>query len=458
MLVILKITVRYTHDANQPIEPSSDVLDGASSSPAYNAGIRRARRREAFTPQQSTQDQSFQDRMQNSSEIRDENAENRPKDDALRPSSQHDVGRPCQQVVEVEPAKITGGSVRATPLVQGIPLVPVSALPDRLRTVFPFPTFNAVQSKCFDRVFKSDNNFVMSSPTGSGKTAILELAICRAVAIHSTGQYKVVYQAPTKALCSERQRDWDKKFTQLGLKCAELTGDSDASDLCNVQSANVIITTPEKWDSMTRKWKDHERLMRLVRLFLIDEVHILNENRGAVLEAVVSRMKSISTDVRFVALSATVPNFQDVAAWLGTNSSEPYQPSPSERFGEEFRPIKLRKHVCGYSFKSNNDWAFEKQLDDKLPDIISKYSEKKPMMIFCATRKSCITTARLVADWSRTRNGHDPLWNHPSQSLNVQDKELRDLVPSGVDAVRGRGEGHGRSADRPPRRGRNGSG
>ena len=432
MLVILKITVRYTHDANQPIEPSSDVLDGASSSPAYNAGIRRARRREVFTPQQSTQDQSFQDRMQNSSEIRDENAENRPKDDALRPSSQHDVGRPCQQVVEVEPAKITGGSVRATPLVQGIPLVPVSALPDRLRTVFPFPTFNAVQSKCFDRVFKSDNNFVMSSPTGSGKTAILELAICRAVAIHSTGQYKVVYQAPTKALCSERQRDWDKKFTQLGLKCAELTGDSDASDLRNVQSANVIITTPEKWDSMTRKWKDHERLMRLVRLFLIDEVHILNENRGAVLEAVVSRMKSISTDVRFVALSATVPNFQDVAAWLGTNSSEPYQPSPSERFGEEFRPIKLRKHVCGYSFKSNNDWAFEKQLDDKLPDIISKYSEKKPMMIFCATRKSCITTARLVADWSRTRNGHDPLWNHPSQSLNVQDKELRDLVPSGV--------------------------
>ena len=432
MLVILKITVRYTHDANQPIEPSSDVLDGASSSPAYNAGIRRARRREAFTPQQSTQDQSFQDRMQNSSEIRDENAENRPKDDALRPSSQHDVGRLCQQIVEVEPAKITGGSVRATPLVQGIPLVPVSALPDRLRTVFPFPTFNAVQSKCFDRVFKSDNNFVMSSPTGSGKTAILELAICRAVAIHSTGQYKVVYQAPTKALCSERQRDWDKKFTQLGLKCAELTGDSDASDLRNVQSANVIITTPEKWDSMTRKWKDHERLMRLVRLFLIDEVHILNENRGAVLEAVVSRMKSISTDVRFVALSATVPNFQDVAAWLGTNSSEPYQPSPSERFGEEFRPIKLRKHVCGYSFKSNNDWAFEKQLDDKLPDIISKYSEKKPMMIFCATRKSCITTARLVADWSRTRNGHDPLWNHPSQSLNVQDKELRDLVPSGV--------------------------
>jgi ATP-dependent DNA helicase HFM1/MER3 len=348
VLLILRITGEYTHNTTQPIESSSDVLDGASSSPAFNAVRRRARQYEAITPQQDTQDQSFEDRMHSSYRIRDGEAKHRPKDDAFRSNlSQHDVGRPYQQLVEAEPPRIAGGSVRATPLVQGIPLVPVSALPDRLRTVFPFPAFNAVQSRCFDRVFKSDNNFVMSSPTGSGKTAILELAICRAVATNSTGQYKVVYQAPTKALCSERQRDWDKKFTQLGLKCAELTGDSDASDLRNVQSANIIITTPEKWDSMTRKWKDHERLMRLVRLFLIDEVHILNENRGAVLEAVVSRMKSISTDVRFVALSATVPNFQDVAAWLGTNSSEPHHPSPSEKFGEEFRPIKLRKIVCG---------------------------------------------------------------------------------------------------------------
>ena len=211
----------------------------------------------------------------------------------------------------------------ALPMCQGIRLVPVATLPDRLRIVFPYPTFNAVQSKCFDKVFRSDNNFVLASPTGSGKTVILELAICRALATSSTGQYKIVYQAPTKALCSERQRDWEVKFNKIGLKCAELTGDSDVSDLRHVQSANIIITTPEKWDSMTRKWKDHEKLMRLIKLFLIDEVHILKEDRGATLETVVSRMKSIGTNVRFVALSATVPNFNDIATWLGSNSSNP---------------------------------------------------------------------------------------------------------------------------------------
>ena len=57
--------------------------------------------------------------------------------------------------------------------------------------------------------------------------------------------------------------------------------------------------------------------MQLVRLFLVDEVHILKDERGATLEAVVSRMKSVVLNIRFVALSATVPNSEDIAIWLG---------------------------------------------------------------------------------------------------------------------------------------------
>lgn len=56
----------------------------------------------------------------------------------------------------------------------------------------------------------------------------------------------------------------------------------------------IIITTPEKWDMLTRRWKDHRGLVEVVKLFLIDEVHILNDElRGPVLETVVSRMKTI---------------------------------------------------------------------------------------------------------------------------------------------------------------------
>lgn len=244
-------------------------------------------------------------------------------------------------------------TAKGPPVVQGIQLVPVHALPDRFQTIFPFAMFNAVQSKCFESIYESNDNCVFSSPTGSGKTVLFEIAICRMLRGWQNGTFKVIYMAPTKSLCSERARDWKAKFEPLNLKCEEMTGDSDINSLHHVQRADIIVTTPEKWDSMTRKWKDHEKLVRLIKLLLIDEVHILNKDRGAALEVVVSRMKSIGSGTRFVALSATVPNSQDIATWLGRNSDTPDIPAVHKRFGEEFRPVELKRHVCGYQSTAN---------------------------------------------------------------------------------------------------------
>ncbi|KAK0644783.1 putative ATP-dependent DNA helicase HFM1 [Lasiodiplodia hormozganensis] len=281
-----------------------------------------------------------------------------------------------ENVVEAEPSNtfkpdfIREQSLRqpkqsGMPLIQGIELVSTHELPDRFRTVFPFPAFNAVQSRCFNTVYCTNDNFVVSAPTGSGKTVIFELAILRLVNSHTSSSFKAVYQAPTKALCCERQRDWEKKFQPLGLKVKELTGDTTNEQLHDVQTADLIITTPEKWDSMTRRWKDHERLVQMVKLFLIDEVHILKEDRGATLEAVVSRMKSVGTDVRFVALSATVPNFEDIAIWLGKCPTNQDISARKERFGEDFRPVKLQKHVIGFGGNTISDFGFDKILSDK---------------------------------------------------------------------------------------------
>lgn len=46
------------------------------------------------------------------------------------------------------------------------------------------------------------------------------------------------------------------------------------------------------------------------------QVHILNESRGSTLEVCISRMKTRGTSVRFVLLSATAPNIEDIAAWV----------------------------------------------------------------------------------------------------------------------------------------------
>ena len=316
----------------------------------------------------------------------------------------------------------------STPVVQGINLISTHALPDRFRQIFPYPLFNAVQSKTFQTIYKTNDNFVLSAPTGSGKTAVLELAICRLINGFTNGSYKVVYQAPTKSLCSERQRDWQAKFGPLDLQCAELTGDTEIAQLRNVQHASVIITTPEKWDSVTRKWTDHQKLMQMVKLFLIDEVHILKEDRGATLEAVVSRMKSVGSDVRFIALSATVPNSDDIAKWLGKDPMNAHIPAARERFGEEFRPVRLQKHVCGYQTTNSNDFAFEKTLNAKLPEVIAKWSQRKPIMVFCFTRNACLETAKILANWWATKGPQERYWSAPRQRITYRGQKSKGYV------------------------------
>ncbi|XP_031974074.1 probable ATP-dependent DNA helicase HFM1 isoform X3 [Corvus moneduloides] len=206
----------------------------------------------------------------------------------------------------------------------------VTEIPTQFRSIFKeFPYFNYAQSKALDDLLYTDRNFVICAPTGSGKTVMFELAITRLLmeVPQPWLNIKVVYMAPIKALCSQRFDDWKEKFGPIGLTCKELTGDTLMDDLFEIHHADIIITTPEKWDSMTRRWRDNS-IVQLVRLFLIDEVHVIkDESRGATLEVVVSRMKTVQASLcrlleshdavpplRFVAVSATIPNTQDFCA------------------------------------------------------------------------------------------------------------------------------------------------
>lgn len=57
-----------------------------------------------------------------------------------------------------------------------------------------------------------------------------------------------------------------------------------------------------------------------VKLLIIDEVHLLHEDRGAVIESIVARtlrqVESSQSLIRIVGLSATLPNYVDVADFL----------------------------------------------------------------------------------------------------------------------------------------------
>jgi ATP-dependent DNA helicase HFM1/MER3 len=426
--------------------PSSSALASQLSSPTTRASYRRAATRathaQTLTSNQVTGRQN--DDIFNEGDTREPETPARQ----ITRSAGHEYPRkpPIPSIYTPEPQAKTvtnnGPALtvphvsalalgHAPPMAHGIQLISPHELPDRIRHVFPYELFNAVQSKCFEPVYKSYDNVVVSAPTGSGKTAILELAICRVVEGCHSGTFKIVYLAPIKSLCSERLRDWTKKFSHLNLPCAELTGDTSHTEMSKVRAASIIVTTPEKWDSITRKWADHAKLVQMVKLFLIDEVHILKDPRGATLEAIVSRMKKMSAEVRFVALSATIPNSQDVATWLGKDHTSQHLPAHRETFGEDFRPVKLQRHVHGFNGMMN-DWAFEKVLDGKLPGLIQKYTRRKPILVFCYTRKSCEQTAVLLAEWWSGQREQDRAWPTPKQRVNVTSRDLKDLLDCGI--------------------------
>ena len=168
-----------------------------------------------------------------------------------------------------------------------------------------FQEFNHLQSEMSNVIANSDDNVIVSSPTGSGKTALFEMAMCRLFASNvasgnkvASKAKKIVYIAPNKALCEERQGDWSKRLMEIdpSIVCTTITGDANnaASSYGEIASANLILTTPEKWDSITRRWTEHVVLLGSVKLVVLDEVHMIGEpERGACLEAVISRLKTI---------------------------------------------------------------------------------------------------------------------------------------------------------------------
>ena len=97
-----------------------------------------------------------------------------------------------------------------------------------------------------------------------------------------TDNFKIVYVAPMKALAAEITEKLGRRLAWLGIRVREFTGDMHLSKSEIVQT-QVIVTTPEKWDVVTRKSTGDTELVQKVRLLIIDEVHMLHDERGAVI-------------------------------------------------------------------------------------------------------------------------------------------------------------------------------
>ncbi|ORY60157.1 Sec63 Brl domain-containing protein [Pseudomassariella vexata] len=325
--------------------------------------------------------------------------------------------------------------------------IPVIDMPEWARVPFSqsgAKSLNKIQSKCFPSAFEDDGNMLICAPTGSGKTNVAMLTILREIGKHrdsKTGEidldsFKIVYIAPLKALVQEQVGNFGKRLAEYGITVSELTGDRQLTKQ-QIAETQIIVTTPEKWDVITRKATDMS-YTNLVRLVIIDEIHLLHDDRGPVLESIVSRTmrKTEQTGdlVRLVGLSATLPNYRDVASFLRVDPQKGLF-----HFDGSFRPCPLKQEFIGVTdkkaikqLKTMNDITYNKVIEHV-------GANKNQMLIFVHSRKETAKTARYVRDKALEMETINQILKHDSGSREVlkdsadsaTDSDLKDLLPYG---------------------------
>ena len=319
--------------------------------------------------------------------------------------------------------------------------LPLSALKNKeYESVFnkSFQYFNPIQTQIFYSVYHSDENLLVGAPTGSGKTAIAELAILRL--FNKTSEGKVIYIAPLKSLSKERVKDWKEKFNFLKKNVIELTGDF-TPDLEILMNSDILITTPEKWDGISRNWL-HRTYVKKVNLIIIDEIHLLGLDRGPIIEVIVSRMRymchKLKTQVRFIGLSTALANSLDVAEWLGIDTKYTRKSPPGLfNFRPAVRPCPVTVHVEGFSEKKYCPRMGT--MNQPCFNAIMNFSDKKPVLIFVSSRRQTrLTALDLIALSTNNSIGiRNPFLKMSPNELNeilecVQDDNLKNSLSFGI--------------------------
>ncbi|EEC18159.1 activating signal cointegrator 1 complex subunit 3, helc1, putative, partial [Ixodes scapularis] len=324
----------------------------------------------------------------------------------------------------------------------GNKLVKVADLDEVCRIGFKgVETLNRIQSIVFDTVYNTNENLLICAPTGAGKTNVAMLAILHEVKQHVDGKglgsnFKVVYVAPMKALAAEMVRNFGKKLEPLGVVVRELTGDMQLSK-AEIMKTHMLVTTPEKWDVVTRKSTGDIALNQIVKLLILDEVHLLHGDRGPVLEALVARtlrqVESSQRMIRIVGLSATLPNYEDVAHFLRVNPR-----MGLFYFDNRFRPVPLGQTFIGVKATSNLQQMTD--MDEVCFDRVFSVVQKGfQVMVFVHSRNSTVKTARALRELAQ-QQGKLPKFqvvqsvqyvNAEKQMMHSRNSAIKDLFPYG---------------------------
>ena len=272
---------------------------------------------------------------------------------------------------------------------------------------------------------------LISAPTSSGKSFCAELAAAGQLA----ERRKTVMLFPLKALAEQTYRLLKATYAPLGISCLIATGDHPENDRrFREGDYQLAVGIYEKFDALLTSRLD---ALKNIGLVVIDEIQTIAEpGRGALLERLLTKIKSSAYRPRLLALSAVIGDERGsagvLADWLEATLVE-----------ETLRPVELK---CGiavegkYRYRLYNEGAegsepfavgdgaqsgFELLIDQLK-------TESGRSLVFLKSRKETIEAAYKLSasvDWPEAKEALAQLeGEEPSYLIRV----LRQLLGRGV--------------------------
>ncbi|MFO0753723.1 MAG: DEAD/DEAH box helicase [Thermodesulfovibrionales bacterium] len=235
-----------------------------------------------------------------------------------------------------------------------------------------YERLNPVQSAFFD-YYDKEANVIVEASTSAGKTVIAEMAIARALAQGG----KAVYLCPAKDLARQQTDEWTGSrhpfsARKVVIATGEVTQEMGKQTLIReLHASDIAIMTNELFDSLFRRSGSEELAAwkGALHTVVIDEFHYLDEaGRGSALECALIRTVETNRNLRYVGLSATMGNAEEVARWLRSLTGR-----ETILLSSSWRPCVLNLSLVPYRAKGARDKQVEflaliKYLLDRFPD------------------------------------------------------------------------------------------
>ncbi|KAI9697000.1 MAG: ATP-dependent RNA helicase mtr4 [Candelina mexicana] len=182
---------------------------------------------------------------------------------------------------------------------------------------FTLDPFQQVSIQSIER----EESVLVSAHTSAGKTVVAEYAIAQSL----KNNQRVIYTSPIKALSNQKYREFSAEFGDVGL----MTGDVTINP-----TATCLVMTTEILRSMLYRGSE---IMREVAWVIFDEIHYMRDKaRGVVWEETIILLPD---KVRYVFLSATIPNAMQFAEWITKTHGQ-----PCHVVYTDFRPTPLQNY------------------------------------------------------------------------------------------------------------------